>query len=479
MPISSSMVRGALIAVTFAIMPIANSAAAQNPSTQVVQRPSLEDRQSPADSAAAVAAAAIADTGRMMPPYRDISRYDTPGYCVAGMINIGHETWRKHERDTLEVGSPHDSLAPAALAFGRRCAAKFTVQTTDPHELYNLMRLSIMLGDEAKAISAVNRRVTLATTPQTRADMFLDAMKESLDAQPAQYALARTMLTRMDSLGTTAPAQRVEGHAMMLRRAERDADTTAVAREGKVLRQIATLLTPQETAEHYEDVIIGMSDSVYIVSFRHMPNFAAEVARYVQRDYVPKMRANGAGENEIRLVVAAFDALASSVGTPAPPVSGKYIFNPGPDKVKPAPGKVTLLLEVPKGDGTMGKEMAMLRRLYTRYASQGLEIVLVEKTLGYSWSSPPQTPEQEAASDAWYYLQYLKLPFTLIVDETPFKHLPDGRRVNGVIPFEEQYRNQPIIVGRDGKIFAQWMGVETEARLDRSLRDALAVKGSE
>jgi hypothetical protein len=104
-----------------------------------------------------------------------------------------------------------------------------------------------------------------------------------------------------------------------------------------------------------------------------------------------------------------------------------------------------------------------------------LEIVLVTGTQGYSWSSPPQTPADEAKTDAWYFSQFLKLPFTVVVQETPFQRKPDGRRVGGMTDFQRQYPIvSRVLVGRDGRIYSLWVGVGSESQLDAVIPQALA-----
>jgi len=444
----------------------------------IAQIPKLDPPRTAADSAAVLKAAAIADTGRMTPGYRDISRYDTPGYCVAAIIGLGQETWRSHERDTLAVESPHDSLAPAAIAIGQKCAGRFTVTNTDPHELFNLMRLSLMTGDTATMTAAINRRFTLATTAEARGNILLDAVEELLNSRPVHPDLAAALLVRMDSLGAGARYPRLYAHNLFFGRGTRNGDTLMIAREADALKTVTAQFTLAERRELPTEISKQTMAAIYITWLRHKPTLGADIDRLVTQEFIPSMRAEGIDENVVQAFAQRINGLASSVGTPAPPLALQHVFNAGSDKIKPAPGKVTLLVEVEKGSGLPDGRTSMLRRLHDKYASQGLDIVIIERTQGFSWSSPPQTPSDEAASDAWYYLDYLKLPFTLVVQETPFKHRPDGRLVPGNIPFEQQYMTRQILVGRDQKVFTQWIGFESETQLDMMVRMALAAKGS-
>jgi hypothetical protein len=100
----------------------------------------------------------------------------------------------------------------------------------------------------------------------------------------------------------------------------------------------------------------------------------------------------------------------------------------------------------------------------------------VLKTEGYSWASPPQSADVEAKTIAWYYLNHLGLPFTIVVYETPFTRKPDGRRVAGEIPFSNDYRGMTLI-GRDGRIRTMSVGLSGEKAISAYVEQALAAKG--
>jgi hypothetical protein len=118
--------------------------------------------------------------------------------------------------------------------------------------------------------------------------------------------------------------------------------------------------------------------------------------------------------------------------------------------------------------------MAMLKRVYDRFHSRGFDILLILKTQGFSWSSPPLTPEEEAKTIEWYYRGYLKLPFNIMVDVTPFTVRDDGIREPGQIAFEREYSlPSQAIIGRDGRIFSQWFGLESEAQMNAFIEKAL------
>jgi hypothetical protein len=286
--------------------------------------------------------------------------------------------------------------------------------------------------------------------------------------------MATTMLARLDSLGRDARIPQLVAHVQMRNTAVMvNFDTTALMREDKALRAVIATLTPDERLEYKSEVGAIMTDSVILAWTRRESPLPTVVHRLLQQELAAR-GPSGYSEKEIRGVMGWIELLASQVGKPAPPVTGKFWFPADSPHVQPAPGKVTLLIKVQKDQGLMSARMAMLRRLYNQYHDRGLDIVLVLQTEGFSWSSPPQSPADEAKTIAWYYYDFLKLPFKVVVDETPFTTKPDGRRVSGQIAFNRQYVLPQVIVGRDGRIFTLWIGLESESQMRAYIEQALA-----
>jgi hypothetical protein len=82
------------------------------------------------------------------------------------------------------------------------------------------------------------------------------------------------------------------------------------------------------------------------------------------------------------------------------------------------------------------------------------------KTTGYSRTTAGglqvRTPAEEADDARAYLLDYLHLPAALVVDETPYRRLPDGRRVDGAVAFEQRYGSNTryVISDREGRLTA-------------------------
>ena len=117
----------------------------------------------------------------------------------------------------------------------------------------------------------------------------------------------------------------------------------------------------------------------------------------------------------------------------------------------------------------MDTRLAVLRRIYERYHDQGLDVILSVSTQGYRWGSPPLEPEKEAKILGWYFREYLRLPFSILVEETQFDRLPDGRRM----PKPAEQTMMSGLIGRDGTIRG-FPSQLSEEELDAYVRRELA-----
>jgi hypothetical protein len=180
-----------------------------------------------------------------------------------------------------------------------------------------------------------------------------------------------------------------------------------------------------------------------------------------------------------RWIRSAYVTPFTSVGTAATPVNGTFEFPAAggdANTVWPNPGRVSVLLPF---TGILGiARAATLRRLVAQYGTQGMTITLITKTQGYWLKSGahtgPVSPAEEAAEDSAYYLGYLHLPVTLIVDSTTFTRDSEGRLQGLPVPFESAYKAKPgtvIVTDRTGHVVVQDV-VRDETRLSAYIRKA-------
>lgn len=427
---------------------------------------------SAADSMAYAAAHVTADTGRMVPAYRDLSRYNTPALCVSAIEGETALRWRRHERDTVEQTSPVDTFPTVAMTAGRACAAQFHDLAAVPaRQLYSLMKLYIMLRDSANVWAVVNRRVALAPTVVAKGEVLASAVKELRNAQPMQLGQAAVFLARLDSLGHAARVPRLLATTEMFSGVSTLFDTTAMKQYAARLDAIGAELTTAERDNY--GAMDGWEVPMDVAWYRHDPALPSVVQSVFSRLRTAMATYRGGSSPMSQGFEDFVLALAQKVGQPADSVKGKYWFN-AETPARPIPGRVTLVVLTQKGGGVLSSNLAALRRLAKKYGPQGLDVTLVVKTAGYSWSSPPQTPEAEANTDAWYFLNYLKMPVALVVDETPFTRDDTERLQPGMVDFQKHYPIGWGLIGRDGKIRSLSVGYASDPMLEKFVQKALA-----
>jgi hypothetical protein len=329
----------------------------------------------------------------------------------------------------------------------------------------------------------LDRQLALAKTTEARGYVLSDAISELLARgfplvdHPVRLATARAVLARLDSLGPEVRTSQLRAHGWIWDVVEGlRFDTTEVMRESATLRALLAKLTPVQMRQHGEELSKVNIDSVVLLWTRHGPDLGTTVHDLLERELITRAVPGVMTKEIAQYKINWMSREAAHVGQLAPPITGKFVFPKEAAGALPAPGKVTLVMFWNKGGGLMDSRTAMLQRLYNKYHAQGLEIVLVFKTQGYSWSSPPQSAADEAKTIAWYYTEHLKVPFTLVVEETPFTKLPDGRRTPGQVAFQQKYRPTQAIIGRDGRIYTSWIGLGSERQMEVFIEQALAQK---
>lgn len=429
------------------------------------------------DSAASITAWAKADTGRMMPGYRDLSAYDTPGYCLAAMKGMERLTWRRGESDTLPKKTVFDTVPENVRDVGRACIAKMTPRTVPSVELYNLARLALQIGDTALARQTVEYHLSITSdNARERGYVLGDAIYEATIARPLPLSFVESLLSRFSELGKEAVAAHSWAIALAQSVAHDRFDTTKMLRYSAERDSMLRTLTAEERKEQELNLGGVFSDSLEIVWYQLVPNLAPTIKQLGEQ-----WASAGGFENTdfSRAIISMATAIGEIAGQQAPTLN---VFRRYPDDapLTPIPGRVTLVMSINRiGKGRLDKALAYIRRLHDRYHDRGFDVVLIGRTVGYAWGSPPLAAEAEAKLFGWYYHEYLNLPFPVLVEETSFNKKPDGRKVAAPTSFQEIYRPLQVgayIVGRDGLVKSINYGMHTESELEAYLLRELAAQ---
>jgi hypothetical protein len=454
-----------------------------------------------ADSIAAIAAWAKSDTGRMMPGYRDLSAYDVPGMCLMAMRGVLEATWRRVEADTLARYTPGDTVPTAVREIGQTCLAKMTPESVDSADLYDLMRAALTAGDTALARKTVVYHASKMTrSVNERAGVFVDAIgfalqqeggiqQQNPEIHPTHPEWVESIFPLLMAIGPDAKQAIYSGFGYRRRDAFGRFDTAAIVRLTTELSAFIQGLRIQDRQDSVEMRRI-FSDSMEIVRYQRDPNLAQTVRRLGDRyiEWTP--------ENDVERLIAQGDVegelrYGKFYGTPAPTSFSPFRKYPSDAPVGPVPGRVTLVGFIERlGSGFMDPYLAALRRLHEKYHAQGFDIMLIARTQGFAWESPPLDSLQEAKLIGWYYREYLKLPFTILIFSQPFSRRSDGRLVpqgiDGQIPligpFSEWRPWWGYIISRDGTIVRQIFRTEwthrREKEIEAYIRRELAIPAS-
>lgn len=419
------------------------------------------------DSIPIKAAAEKADTGRMMPGYNDMSGYNRPSYCLAGVRRHTSLIWRKGERDTLPPSDRKDPIPPEAVETGKKCIANVDLESVSLAELYSLVHLASLVGDMEKAESALERWLTLLPEdPRERGYALLDALSAMLSAYHPDSTLfvGERWVQRIDALGHgayepyLAALDRLKAHAVM------KFDTAAMIRISRASHERAKNLSDEEIK--LANVRLGeiFLDSLNILWYKSDQSELPETVKGTLANWVSE-------NSEATWTVVMSELITYQASIQGSQLSHFPVYVHFPDSTQNIykPGRVTLLIRSQLGDGQMTSNLAMLRRLYEKYSDQGLDIVLLLNTKGFAWASRPLSTSEEAKVIGWYFREHLGLPFRVAVMETQFGKMNDGRKVAEPIPYDNLYRPVSmlnVMIGKDGNISSIGIGFQSEAMLE-------------
>lgn len=408
------------------------------------------------------AAAVFSDT-TIQPGHLDFSRYDVPSRCVQA-VQLATAVAQRTELDTGIYAPERDTLPTVAAEVARRCGEHFTAASVAPRELLSLVQLALAAKRDTVAYAAATRWTNSIADPNERAWAMYALVRAFTNAHPSRYVDAERIVARMDSMGKAGAAPRINAHGVLLQDAERRFDVPRLEREVFATLKANGLLVGEEE----NDVEFGSGNAIYVLLWAELYRDPAHAVNNVMR------LAHDAGYHwpsdtaEVRKNLSTITMPISHV---PPPIVAKYWYGPHGTDTWSVPGKVTLLFAEPEpGDYA---HYALIRRLHQKYGD-ALNMMVVTKTVGYLHDSGPLEPAQEADSLRSYYFDYLKLPVTLAVEETPFHHLPDGRRVNEPTSTSDVglYGYSPILVNQSGQVIIFGEGTETplEAFIDQALK---------
>lgn len=371
----------------------------------------------------------------------------TAGACVQAVERTMTLFWRTGP-DTTQYTLARDTMLTVSAEAARRCAATFTIATTRPRDLLLLAELYLAAGKDSLAAAAVaRRRDSEATAPAgTRAHTLAQIVSIYLAATPHRVAAARDYLDTLDALRAPGAAVwRLSAHVLMLRFARDFAlDDGATVAQAEAVIGVGRQLTPHDREEF---------SWALLHSYVTLAQFAADSGGAVGAHTVLQRARRDIGA--LRDIVPQLDerdSLYALYGTRAATLQGVWFGTGSADggnvAMRPTPGVISFIVLTPSRE-----IMPALRRLRREFGD-ALEITIVTQTVGYFEGRGPMTHANELEYLKRHYYTELNAPAALVVSDTRYTTLPDGRRVPQPTENQRAYKAQFhagfVLVDRDG-----------------------------
>ncbi len=391
-------------------------------------------------------------------------RYKYPLMCFMASKRANAFYFRDKRPDTLFIPALEDTVLTVAKRVAEVCSQKFSFENAPTKDLTGMGHISLALRDEAM-LHRILDRLAAELPARDSAEQHLKASKiANLAGTMVGFTpLWRdtTILWRMgaavDTLGNVAA--RVAFHLYQLRgiaRATMNADLglaltkkSAEAFDRMItndrLDELGYYSTNYSHAIEFLDLKYGR-DTIepYLLKYA-----APRVAKVVPADAGLLQRTTAFYENQLYPY--------QFFGQEAPAIpSRQWFYAEGLEEVKyPHIGTPTFFIFLtPDCRHLCMGDLWLLKYLNKNYHERGLRIVLVTKTSGYFRSEVMESNEDEIEKLREYYLNYLKLPVTLVIDESRFSKLPDGRRMAEDIPWRRTWpHHNTVLLDSEGKFY--------------------------
>lgn len=423
------------------------------------------------------------DSGRTLRGFADFSRYRAPSMCRAMVIALSDRARRSWAKDTLDPAVKMIQPRPAlAIEEGKKCASRFAPATVDSSELQHYEQLALEIGDDALAKTILERRLSLVRTVHDSAEMLQQSVLALTTAQPFRGAEAKATIARLQQLGPQAARATFLAQMSFVQERVRynfdPSEQTTIAAQAIAQAQMLSASDRDELAS-----VINYAWGARLQSLLFLARDSTiEVGAQMVGD-ITTLRGGTYSDFSSRFremfALQVFPKLGKPLDSFGTDIN--YLFSsvssPELRKGQLPQGKVYLVMIMSEIDDY---SQGYIRRLHERYAKQGLSIIVVSGTKGYTaWnSSGVLTPAEEAESLRKLAYDHLKLPITLMVEDVPFQLIPDGRKNYGVTQWYSRLPVGSAIINRDGTLEMGFLFSnpgEVEAYLKRALQAPMNV----
>lgn len=400
---------------------------------------------------AALSAGAQTPTTFGLPTYTidepTFGRYASGWECTRVSGWSENRFWRDKRPDTIYRARTGNPTQRSSVANVRKCLAKFNLSSTAQRDILGLMEALVDAEQSTQVDAAAAKLASTAATMPVSAKAWILYQISNVYIGAAQPKLpqAQKYIAQLDAMGAAAAPERMLAHKD-LADAARFRDSIPLWDKELAAALAASKQMTGDTRKEYAyvsaNIYLGIADLKGRVNDPQSAIKAIETAR---AELIP-LRAS------IAQYLKGAERPYTLMGQSAPPVQATKWFNTNGSNIHPAPGKPALLVHVSKNCGSYCyTSYSVLRRLVTKFESQGLDVVLMTRTSGYHRNRLVR-PDSEIVFVDDYFTNFLKFPLNLAVWQVPFGKRDDGKLTILSAPNNEAYPGSAFIIDSKGAI---------------------------
>lgn len=403
---------------------------------------------------------APADTGISKWGYEDLTEYNYPSMCDRTGLEFIRYYSRFYEPDTTleaildSLGKTRD-LPEEGREVLRECLYRFNPQHVPTDQLWGYVRASLLLGNDERALTGIERLIVEAPDSTLHEQAYIKAIVTFMANYPRRFDLVLPYLERLDALYETPSPGSITARNIIIQywrsRYYPDSVRKYAYDAIRLIKEMSFHTKEESNIAYAYDAIISTANDAGNVSEQEdwLDSLANEASDW----------RSGQGGQLIAAQQRLIDFRKSLYGKRANPITEGEWFN-AHGKSWPAQGKVSLLVQIDHlCTYRCVDQYRTIKRLKTVFGD-GLYIVLVTPSAGYSIGTGVLDLKAEGDSVVSLFTNVHEMPYVVLLDPRPTSRISDGRIVRGIGPvadlFSEWRGMNAVLTDREGRI--QWMG---------------------
>lgn len=379
-----------------------------------------------------------------------------PLQCLAAVTREVRLIWRKNERDTMQLSSPHDTLPTQVVHRAKQCASQFSltklvagqdVPGLTSRDIFPLLRLYLVVGWDDSVRVAAESLVANSSMTASDSTMHLDVVLRRivdayLAARPLRLFDAQRYAEQIDSLGVPFAVSRLRVHAKLAEQFYNVGDSANVVRHTRAALAAASDIPGKDRGLEFVPIrtaYFAALDAADVLK-------DSELAEEVMKSFNQLMKSLPTSEPELPDSVLTYLSsqlpilenwlnvgYTSAIGITGeiPPVVAEHWFaedGKAISSIDPTAPTLVLRINPHRCNGIYcDRAYAALSRLAKEFQPRGVQVVLLVSTIGYLHLDVFDKVADEVQAIRVYVQDTLKLPGVLAISESSFFTKADGR----------------------------------------------------